>query len=224
MTTPVTTEAAPLPHPNADPDFAVARQAQADLPGALASARSHPAHSDLQKAEAVAEVHATYTATVGAAADRLNARGKTRADWLSAQLPTGHGIPDGAPAAERAALMAVFRGHYEKAVEVGIDDRAKLLDDADRFGDEPARRAVLTAILERGELQTLRARPDRYATVLAYIDELATLSNGGGSTYRGFARQAFTLAPPPPEVARLPVLRQEREEQLAQWRAAGHRV
>lgn len=221
--TPAGTEPAPMPHPNADPDFAAARQAQAEFPAAVEAVRSHPVLSDLQRAEKVAEAHASYTAAVQAALDRVNARAKARHDWLAAQLPTGPGIPNDATHADRAALMAAFRGHYDKAVKLSPDDRAKMLDAADRFGDEPARRAALTAILERSEIHTLRDR-NRYADLVAHIGEMTDLQHGGGVTYRSFARQAFTLAAAPLEVAQLPELREAEAEKLARWRAQGYRV
>lgn len=223
MTAPATTEPAPMPHPNDDPDFAVAREAQANYTSTVANLRAHPNFDGFWKAERIAEAHANYMTAISAATERLNARWKARLDWLSAQIPTGHGIPDTASPAERAALMAVFRGHYDQAVTLNPQERAKMLDDADRFGDDPARRAALTAILERGELHTLRDRPDRYATLLAHVEEIGDLQRGGSLTYRSFTRQAFTLAPTPPEIAQLDRLLVERQERLANERQHGYR-
>lgn len=224
MTTPVTTEPAPMPHPNDDPDFAAARQAQQNYPADVKSWRDHPNWSDTVKAQKITEVHTAYTAAVQSAAERLNGRRDARFAWLNAQLPTGPGIPADVPTFVANSLMATFRGHYDQAAKLDRDGRAKMLDDADRFGDEPARRAALTAILERTELQTVRDRPDRYSTLVAHVDEIIDLQNGGGSTYRSFTRQAFGLAKAPPEVARLPVLQAEEQAKLARWRAQGHHV
>lgn len=216
MTTPTSTEPTAMPHPNNDADFAAARQAKTDYDAAVADLRSNPryvAYSELGIAEMVEKVHTTYTTAVQDAANRVNERMNARRDWLAAQVPTGHGIADDTAPADRVALMAAFRRHYEQATGMDMQGRAKMLDDADRFGDEPARRAALTAIIERGEAVTLQRRPDRYATLAAHLDELVDLQHGGGTIFRGFARQAFTLAPTPKEVTRLPALRENAEEQ-----------
>jgi hypothetical protein len=227
MTTPTSTEPAAMPHPNNDPDFAAARQARAEFDAAVHDARHNPryvAFSEINIAEMIEKAHTTYTTAVQDAWNRVNERLNARREWLAAQVPTGHGIADDTSPADRVALMAAFRGHYERAAGLDMKGRAQMLDDADRFGDEPARRAALTAIIERGESTTLQRRPDRYATLAAHLDELVDLQHGGGRIFHGFARQTFTQAPQPKEVIQLPALREaaeaKRQQRLAQ-RARG---
>jgi hypothetical protein len=222
MTTPTSTEPAPMPHPNDDPDFAAARQAPVDYAAALAEVRGNPRISDLGKAEKATAAYSEYTAALGGAWERLQARRQARYDWLAAQVPTGPSVPDDASPADRAALLGAFRTHYARAVEADRDGRARMLDEADRFGDEPARRAAVAAILEHSERDTLRNRPDRYSTLTAHLDELTDLQRGGSATVRGFQRQAWRQQPEPPEVKQLPELQAAAEKRTEAWRRAGH--
>jgi hypothetical protein len=214
-----------MPHPNDDADFAAARQALTDYETAAADARGNPryaAYSELAIAEMVDTAYTNYTTAMQGAWERLESRRQARQDWLAAQVPTGPGVPDDATPADRAALTGAFRTHYERASGTDRDGRARMLDDADRFSDEPARRAVLTAILENSEIDTVRARPDRYGTLAGQLEELTELRRGGSITHRGFQRQAFRMMPQPKEVKRLPELKEEaearRQKRLAERR------
>lgn len=217
MTTPsgttTTTEPPSMPHPNEDPDFAAARQAKTTYRASVEATRAIlPSQTtELARAEKISEAHTAYTNELRAAADRLQARRETRHNWLVAQLPVGHGIADDATPADRTALMAAFRGHYEHAKGLDHAGRAQMLDAADRFGDEPARRAALTAILESAEGKTLERRPDRYAAVSAHVDEIIRLKNPD-TIVRGFQRLAFSPEKTPNEVLQLPYMREQQEK------------
>src|SRR6476469_9254636 len=209
MTTPTSTEPAALPHPNEDPAFAAARQAPVDYQTTVDKIRTDPRISDLGKAEKIAAAYETYTGAMQGAWDELQGRRQARHDWLAGQAPTGPAIPDDTTHADRAALMAAFRTNYAQAAET------------DRFGDESARRAVLTAILENSEIDTLQARRDRYATLAAHLDELTDLRRGGSTTVRGFQRQVFRMVDRPKEIDRIPELQAAYESRRDEWRRAG---
>ncbi|TDV40119.1 hypothetical protein [Actinophytocola oryzae] len=222
MTIPTATEPAPMPHPNDDGDFAAARQAPVDYQATVDRVREDPRVSDLGKAERIAEAYSAYISAMDGAWERLQGRRQARHDWLAGQVPTGHGIAEDASPADRAALMAAFRGHYDRASSMDMKGRAQMLDEADRFGDEPARRAALTAIVENGEHHTtLRSRPDRYATVVAHLDELGALR--GNSAARGFEWQTFRSqrVKQPREIDQIPELQAAQEARHAAWRRAG---
>ncbi|TDP90523.1 hypothetical protein [Labedaea rhizosphaerae] len=220
-------EPQPMPHPNDDPDFAAARQAKADYEAAVGQARKLTgvgALSLLRQAETLEAAHTTYAEAVQGAWDRVIERRKGRYEHLQAQLPMGPAVPSDATPADRAALMAAFQSQHDRATATDRDGRAKMLDQADRFGDEHARRAAFTAILDRGEMDTLQNRSDRYGGVLDQISEMRDLQNEGGHVARGFAHKTFRLEPAPAEVAQMPMLREAAETQMQSWRQHGYRV
>ncbi|MGZ3141898.1 hypothetical protein ACVDFE_07845 [Lentzea chajnantorensis] len=216
MTAPTATPTEPptMPHPNADADFASAAQAQETYKAAVVATRADPRLTELTRAEAISAAYATYSSDLEAAGERLQSRRQARYNWLAAQLPTGPGVPEGTTPADGTVLVAAFRNHYERAKAMTQAERAQMLDEADRFGDEPARRAALTAILENGETNTLAARPDRHGLLAARVAEMTELDYPS-STVRRFEMLAFTRERKPNEAIQLPHLQQRQAQQEA---------
>lgn len=227
MTTPTTaatSEPPSMPHPNQDPDFAAARQVQTDYKAAVAAVRTAPPSqmTEIARAEKIAEAYATYEQGLKDAGERLTARRQQRLDWLNAQLPIGHGIPDDTVPAARMMLVTAFREQYEKASNSDRAGRAQMLDQADRFGDEQARRAALTAIIENGEHNTLRDRPDRYGATFDHLKEAAELRQPS-SLVLGFQSIAFNQQKKPNEAIQLPYMQKRQAERDAEALRQRHR-
>lgn len=223
----------PMPTHDQDPDIAAARQAQAAYLAAAQEARSSYRLSDLAKAEAVDTAYTAYLTALQAAWGRLTERRRARLEHLEQLVPIGPGIPADATPADRAVLMAAFRTAHEKALGTDRVGRVRMLQDAERWDDDAARRGALSAIVDSSDWHTIRDWATHHLTTSGYVDEVVSLRNmlAGSSTdvTDRFARQACSAVRPPQEVQHLPQLirlrdARETEGQRTSARSTAHSV
>lgn len=232
----------PLPPVREDPALATAAQLNAAYAAQAEAIRTDPNLSDLAKAEQLDQAHRDLDAQLLAQWQDLQARRAARLQTIeSMTLPYGDPGPDVAAAspADRVVLLAAFKQAYEQAKTVDQDTRRKMVDDADRWGDHVARRAILTAADHVGDQDTVRDwvrthRPHQVGIVDERIDLRTKLAGHDLSTDWSWTRQAFRMPPPPRERGDLDRLREEQRqreyhlrqrerEQQAVWNARGPR-
>ncbi|TLQ45058.1 hypothetical protein [Streptomyces marianii] len=213
----------PMPMQDQDPDVTAAREAHAEYLTAAQEARSSYRLSDPARAEAVDAAYTAYLEALQGAWDRLQARRRKRLEWLETQVPTGPGIPAYTSPADRAVLMAAFRAAYDKATDTDRMGRIRLLQEAERFDDDAARRGALTAIVDFSEMHTIRDWVNEHLTTARYLDEVASLREAiaGRSTRpdHRLAVQAMRPVRAPDEVRQPPQLQRLREAAEAQRQA-----
>lgn len=208
---------AQLGHIRDDPAWAAADQARARYTEAVAAAYGDATASELGRAAALTRAHREVTAAVHAAHRDLAERRKQRIDWLTAQLPLGPGIAEGASDADRAVLQAGFAAALTRARAANPRERQAMLADAERFGDAVTRRAVFTAALDSSDHKTLEAWTSSYAPEvgehLAERQKLQLQEKGfTGDTEVLFERQGFSVPKAPAEIAELPRLISEHNQ------------
>ncbi|WP_405492992.1 hypothetical protein [Streptomyces sp. NBC_00096] len=200
----------PMPTHDQDPDINAARQTQADYLTAVQAARSDYRASDLAKAEAIDAAYTAYRTALQGAWDSLTSRRRARLEYLETLVPVGPGIPTDSTPADRAVLMAAFRAALERAQETGREGRVKMLQDAERWDDDAARRGALTAILEDSDWHTVRAWAQQHLTTAGYVEEVVglrgALAGTSTDTNARFAVRECTAVRPPAEVVDLPRL------------------
>ncbi|MFE2020139.1 hypothetical protein ACFW9O_19100 [Streptomyces sp. NPDC059499] len=200
----------PMPTHDQDPDISAALDAQAAYLNALQAARSEYRLSDLAKAEVIDAAYTTYLTALQTSWDSLTVRRRARLEHLETLVPIGPGIPADATPADRAVLMAAFRAAHDKAEAADRKGRVKLLQEAERWDDDAARRGALTSIVDSSDWHTIKAWADQNLTTAGYVDEVVGLRNmlGGVSNDVNdrFARQACTPVAAPEEARALPRL------------------
>lgn len=145
----------PLPDLREDPDFLQAGQAKQMYVDAVAAANADPALTDVYRAAAIVKAWNTCLAELARLRNDLDARRQARADQIGRGLPLGPGIPPGTSPADATVLRAAFTSALERARNSSEDDRRSQLADAERFGDDAVRRAVLTACLDDSQWNTV---------------------------------------------------------------------
>lgn len=165
----------PLPTHDQDPDITAAREAQATYLVAAQEARSSYRLSDLAKAEAVDAAYTTYLGKLQGAWDGLQTRRRARLDHLEQLVPIGPGIPADATPADRAVLMTAFRAAFDKANATDRPGRVRMLQDAERWDDDAARRGALTAIVDSSEWHAIRDWAGQHLTTASYLEEVREL-------------------------------------------------
>lgn len=216
----------PMPTHDQDPDVNAARQAQGDYLAAVQEARSDYRSSDLAKAEAVDAAYTAYLTALQGAWDRLQARRRARLEYLETLVPVGPGIPADSTPADRAVLMAAFRAAHERAEAAGRDERIQMLQDAERWDDDAARRGALTAIVDNSDWHTIRQWAQQHLTTAGYVEEVvglrSALAGTSTDTNARFAVRECTPVRPPSEVVELPrLLRTRAAAETEGQRAAG---
>lgn len=198
----------PLPHPNEDPDHLAARQSKADLAATVKAAREDYRLSDLARAEQISAAYERHVQEVRAAYERIVTRQRARLEYLESLLPVGPGIAAGTSPADAAVLMAAFRGAFATAQEASRDKRRALLAEAERFGDDMMRRAVMTAALDEGQMDIVKSWTELHLDKADLLEELQELRRtvAGISTAALFAGQDFKPMPKPLEAHDLPIL------------------
>lgn len=176
MTNPTTQEPTRIPPVTQDPAFTKAQATQAQFEADTQRIRDDVRLSKLAQAEHITQRWNETNAELASLRGDFNARRQDRGEWLTRQLPIGPGVPEATSAGDRATLTAAFRAAYSQAFAASPDERAAMLTEAARFGDEPAVRAAITASLDNGEVQTVKAWAARHAPdTAAVLDELTAL-------------------------------------------------
>lgn len=169
-------------HPNEDPDHLAARAAKESFTAAAADIQSDDSRSETWKAERLAHLHEQHVKEVAEAHQRIIERRQARLDYLTALVPSGPGIPEDASEADRSVLIAAFRHALGEVRQAGAaEQRARLLAEAERYGDTAMVRAVLTYASEVGELDIVEGWVDRTHGAPGYAAEVRQLRSGRGA-------------------------------------------
>lgn len=207
-----------LPPVKDDPAVTQARALQAKYLDDLQAARLDHRPTDIDRASNVVRVWKAAAAKLAELAADLHARRVARIEWIEKQLPVGPGIAADATAADRAVLVTAFNAALEKARASSREQRLKMLDDAERFGDDVTRRAVLTASIDDSQWDVVNrwtgvASPETGDLIKEWM-HLRKLFTGQDTTDHGFQWQAFRALPRPPEWHDLPRLVQAHNQQV----------
>ncbi|WP_127501953.1 hypothetical protein [Actinoplanes solisilvae] len=206
-----------LPEVREDPAFIAAGEAKDTFVRAAQMARMDHSLTDLYRAVGVVKAYNTCVQRLGELRVDLDARRARRMTWItSTGLPLGPGIPTDASPADRVVLLSAFTAAFER--QAGAEKRARVLADAQRFGDESTLRATLTAALDESDWRTFdRWASEHSPTSGALAREWRKLNRliGGytGEVEALFEQQMFTLIRPPEEVRTLPSLVQAANNQ-----------
>lgn len=202
---------APLPDVREDPTYKQAEQAKATYVADAAAARNNNLAHPAIRAAGVVKAYNTVVQTLATLHEDLENRRRARRDWIETQLPLGPGIAAGTSPADAVVLRAAFNAALTKAREADAGGREAMLADAERFGDEPARRAVFTASYDRSEWQLLDRWIESHSPgTRALVDEWRLLQNllrgYTGEMQVRFQGMAFSMPPRPSEAYDLPQL------------------
>lgn len=165
----------PMPHPNEDADNLAARASKEAFAAMVAEARNNPNASGRLKAQQVHELYAQHVTEIRQAYERVTARRQARLAELESLVPVGPGIPEGTSPADRAVLMTAFRAALDSARNADRKGLQALLADAERYGDDSMRRAVLTHAMDTGEVGIVQSWTDRNTDQAGAMNEVAQL-------------------------------------------------
>ncbi|WP_159769372.1 hypothetical protein [Streptomyces sp. HM190] len=199
---------APLPHPNEDADHLAARTSRQTFMDKAGPIRGNADASARWKAQQVTALYDTHVREVTEAYERLTERRRARLAYLESLVPVGAGIAETATPADKAVLMNAFRAAWKEAQGTDQGGRARLLAEAERFGDDAMRRAVLTFAVDHSEETILRDWTERHLDQEGYLGEVRQLREtlAGRGPERGFERQDFTPLPKPQEAYDWPLI------------------
>jgi hypothetical protein len=206
--TPTTSE--PLPHISADPAFLAGNQLHADFEMQAEAIRTNPDLSEVAKAEAVASLWEATNHELGSHWQNLQQRRTERAQELNSLLPVGPAIPADASPADTAIIHQTFRSALAEARKADDEGLKAMLADAEKFNDDTMRRAVLTAAIEDGRGNLVKAWTDRKG-LTEQMNELHDIQSGGPVLWGLKTAQAFKPIAKPQEVWNLPKLRADRD-------------
>lgn len=194
---------APLAPVRDDPAFIEAQALQTEYANAAQAARQDFNATDIARATRVVKLWKTVVTRMVELRQDLNARRRARIEWIETQLPVGPGITAGTTAADRVVLLAAFNNAHDKAKHAAQDDRETMLANAERFGDDVTRRAVLTAAIDDSQWPLVDGWAAKHATetgaLLVEWRDLRSLVAGMPSTDALFASQAFRTPQRPTE-------------------------
>jgi hypothetical protein len=88
------------------------------------------------KAEQLAALYDTHVKEIAGAYERVTERRQSRLAYLESLVPSGTGVPEDASPADRAVLIAAFRGALEQTKGASRQEREQLLAEAVRYGDD----------------------------------------------------------------------------------------
>lgn len=193
----------PLPHPHEDPDHLAARASKREFTDRAQNIRQDPRASDLAKAEDIAAAYEQHVTETAAAYQRITDRRRERLAYLESLVPVGPGIPNDASPADKAVLMTAWRSNLTAARDTDRAGRVALLADAEKYDDDLMRRAVLTTVLEIGEMDTLHTWSQVHVDVADYLKEVAALRGALAGRYHDapWDSQDFRPLRQPPELA-----------------------
>ncbi|MFJ4829881.1 hypothetical protein ACIP79_08195 [Streptomyces sp. NPDC088747] len=188
-------------HPNEDVDHLAARASKLTFVAKARAVRENFNTSDRFKTEQVSGLYDAHVQETADAYERLTTRRRDRLAYLESLVPVGTGIAENATPADKAVLMTAFRAAWKEAQEADRAGRMRMLAEAERFGDDATRRAVLTFAVDHSELDTVRAWTDFHLDEKGMVDEARELREAlaGRSPLHGFERQDFTPVPKPQE-------------------------
>ncbi|MFD3503730.1 hypothetical protein [Streptomyces sp. NPDC058678] len=214
---------APMPHPNEDVDHLAARTSKTTFVEQADPIRSNHDASARWKAQQVSDLYDVHVREITEAYERLTARRRERLAHLESLVPVGAGIAEDATPADKAVLMTAFRVAWKEAQATDRAGRMRMLAEAERFGDDAQRRAVLTFAVDHGEVDTVRAWTDFHLEEKGMVDEAQSLREvlAGRGPNRGFERQDFTPVPKPQEAYDWPLIA---DDPQAQPRDTGREV
>lgn len=172
--------------------------------------------TELERAERLNDLWTRLEAELTSKRQAFDARYRGRFDELWAMVPSGPEAPAGASPADRAVLTTAYRTARDTAREQSHEQRLQALEEADRFGDEAARRAILDVLREDNKPDAVHAwaakniDPDWVPQIVYLVGLLF------GATMDGMvAQRALKPLVRPTEVTSLPSLRQRDEADRA---------
>ncbi|UGQ15032.1 hypothetical protein LO772_16570 [Yinghuangia sp. ASG 101] len=191
-------------HPNDTPENLAARASKQAFAERVDAIRNDRMLSDAGKAKALRAARAAHERELQDAYTQLDTRRRDRLAHLLGQIPNGTGIPDDATPADKAVLMAAFRGARAQVAATKTEkERQALMADAVRFGDDAMINALTTHGLEHGETPLIAAWADHRAEP-GFVDELTELHglvNGtSANMVRSFDNQDFRPAAVPTDM------------------------
>lgn len=208
----------PLPPTNDDPAIVAARGAKQAYETSVAILRDRVDLAMLYKAQKLKELWQSLVDKLRTLDADLTRRRVEHLEQLRQVVNIGADIPDGTTPADKAVLMQAFNAALDRARSMNADQLRTALNDAERFGDDQAQRAIETAALDIGRVDLLR---DHFAATnperLAAFDRL---DDAQRAVQRlriedGFAWMAFKAPKPPLEVARIPEFEEAQRVDLA---------
>jgi hypothetical protein len=208
---PAEAEPPALPPLREDPNYLRAEEARQAYVAAVVAANSDPALTDVYRAAAIVKAWTACVAELGRLRADLDTRRTARMEWIGRTLPLGPGIPPGTSPADATVLRAAFNAAYERARKSSEDERRLQLADAERFDDDAARRAVLTACLDDSQWNTVNrwaaAHNPAAGALIEEFQALGQLVTGyTGNSDTRFEQMQFAPPAPPAEVDQLPRL------------------
>lgn len=207
----------PLPAVNEDPAYARAQQAAGDYTAAASKVRGNQRITDLAKAEQIVSLWENANAAISAAWNDLTDRRRARLTELESLVPVGPGVPADATPADAIVYRQAFKHDLARARELGGDTASlqAMLNDAERFDDDTARRAVLTAAIDSGQVRLVRdwcARAGLGSQLAELIAVRSDLAGHGDMADHLFEQQAFQPIRQPDEATALPGLQRTAEQ------------
>lgn len=192
-------------HPNEDPDHLAARQSRADFAAKAEEIRGSAQWSESYKAEQLAALYESHVKEIAGAYERVTERRQSRLAYLESLVPSGPGIPEDASPADRAVLIAAFRGALEQAKGASRQEREQLLAEAVRYGDDAMQRAVLQHASNSGDVPLVNGWVAQTHGVRGYSDERRQLMNAlnRGPGKSGWDYKDFHTPQPPAELRSL---------------------
>jgi hypothetical protein len=213
----------PLPPLQNDPSIVQGNTIKNQYMSACATVRSDITASDIAKGQRIEQIWQASNTALTAAYKDLIARYDARRDELLARIPLGPPpVPDGTSMADEALMQSLFRSAVADARGAVPNDQvvggsnitpmvpkggtlASMLNDAEKFGDDLQRRAVLSVAWEQGNNQIVRSWCDMqgFGDLLDELDDVQQVLTG-----QGFANQwimpALGRIPEPQESVELP--------------------
>ncbi|MBB0243882.1 hypothetical protein FNQ90_07115, partial [Streptomyces alkaliphilus] len=212
----------PLPHPKDDPAVRGARLAREALPEVLAVLRTDTNTTPIDRARAINSAWRQAVAEARRHWEDLTTRRTERLGWLENSLPVRPDIPDTATAADRQVLLAAWKTALTEARNADADQRTAMLEEAERYGDDTARRAVLAAAYDDSQWPVIEKWTARHAPEAgAHFTELRDLRETVAG--RGFDKlwvtQAFRPIDQPEESKELPELVARHNDEVRRYNA-----
>lgn len=197
----------PMPPANQDPAVIEAQNIQQNYPGNVTAVLNDFSLSDIERGIRVVKLWQATRGRLAELRQDIDQRLRARLDWLHDRLPVGPAIPADASPADKAVLQQAFRAALQAAREASPRQREVMLSEAERFGDDVTRRAVLTVCFDDSQTTTVDKWADAHDPEAgALIKEWRELRMYPQSTDAAFLGLAFKALPRPQEVFTLPAL------------------
>lgn len=213
----------PLPTLQNDPSVVQGNQIKAQYAAECQAVRADSSASDIGKGQRLEQVWNAANNALTVAYRDLIGRYEARREALLADIPLGPPpVPDGTSVADAALMAQLFRSALAEArnaeastLIVGGSNispivtqpgtLAAMLSDAETYGDDLQRRAVLSAAWEQGNIDLVRSWTDLNG-LSGLLDEVATVQEVLSG--QGFANMwilpALSKIPEPQESVDLP--------------------